>query len=71
MEVLALTDGDVTLVLSMAVYLYNKRRSHVIEKVVLLTWKKCYNYQKNWGVWVMSTTQGQVAATVMTMLSMT
>jgi hypothetical protein len=28
----------------------------VIQKVVLLTWKKNYNYQKNWGVLVMSTT---------------
>jgi hypothetical protein len=36
--------------------LCNKRRSHVIEKVVLSTWKKYYNYQKIEGIRVMSTT---------------
>jgi hypothetical protein len=28
----------------------------VIRKVVLLTWEKYYNYEKNEGVWVISTT---------------
>jgi hypothetical protein len=50
MEVLALTDGDVTLALSVAVYLGNKRQSHMVEKVVLSTWKKYYNYQKIGGI---------------------
>jgi hypothetical protein len=36
--------------------LCNKRRSHVIKNVVLLTWEKYYNYEKIQGVPVMSTT---------------
>jgi hypothetical protein len=60
-EVLALTDGDVTLALSVAVYLCNKRRGHVIENVVLSTWEKYHNYEKNEEVRVMSTTVALIA----------
>jgi hypothetical protein len=30
----------------------------MIKNVVLSTWEKYYNYEKNEGVWVMSTTVG-------------
>ena len=55
-EVLALTDGGRDFGAKGGSALCNKRRSHVIEKGVPLTWKKYYNYQKIWGVLVMSTT---------------
>jgi hypothetical protein len=55
-EVLALTDGGRDFSAKGGGVLCNKRRGHVIRKVVCLTWKKWYKYQKNRGVLVMSTT---------------
>jgi hypothetical protein len=56
MEGLALTDGGRDLGTKGGGVLCNKRRGHVIENVVLSTWKKYHNYEKIEEVPVMSTT---------------
>jgi hypothetical protein len=55
-EVLALIDGGRDFGANGGGVLCNKRRGHVIENVVLSTWKKYYNYGKIQGVPMMSTT---------------
>jgi hypothetical protein len=55
-EVLALTDGGRDFGAKGGGVLCNKRRGHMIEKVVLLTWEKYHNYEKIKEVSVMSTT---------------
>ena len=51
-----LTDGGRDFGAKVGGVLCNKRRSHVIEKVVLLTLEKYHYCQKIWGVLVMSKT---------------
>ena len=56
MEVLALTDGGRDFGAKGGGVLCNKRRGHVMRKVVPSTWKKYYKYEKIQGVPMMSTT---------------